>query len=775
MFKVFIFGTGQGAEKVLDTINFDHVEVIGYLDNNETKVGLKHNGAMVLSPFEGIKKEYDYIIIGSQYITEIYTQLREIGVKEDRIIGFFNLYSDGNLDDILGKGIFINEKLMELDQTRMLDLSFLDISVDNLINGEEKIIYVTHDMNFNGAQLLSLNIITVLREHFRMNVEIISQSGGILHDQFKKLGNIYNVEDFKGNIASLNQHIVALKNAGYEKAICNTVISGNLSKYLKSSGIEVITLIHELPGVIKKYKAESRLADAVQYSDKIVFPSRYVYDKLKSLLNLNEQKVIIRPQGLYKLNKYKGNKLEARKELRGRLGLAPDSEIVLGVGYGDERKGVDLFSQVATYVKQKRDNIHFIWVGGLDEQFISEIPDTLLGNVMFIGQTDPNIFYAGADTYLLTSREDPFPSVVIESMNVGLPVISFEGTGGFEDILNEKTGIIVRSFDIKEMGEKTIELLKNPCELLSKSNASMTLIERDFMFLDYIYDLLGLLSLNYKKVSVVVPNYNYAHYLEARINSILKQTYPIYELICLDDCSVDDSVGVLNRLLMQNNSRYLNMKMIQSEENSGSVFKQWLKGLEAVRGDFVWIAEADDLSKEIFLEKVLQGFERDDEVVLAYSQSYQIDENSYILADDYCEYTLDISQDKWRKDYIRVGVEEIKDTLVVKNTIPNVSAVVFKNSTDIVSISNNLIQYKIAGDWYFYINLLMRGKIYYCSESLNYHRRHTDSVTRRENSLIHFDEIIHIQQYILSLYDVNKDILKKVFAYREYVRSYLKI
>ena len=61
--------------------------------------------------------------------------------------------------------------------------------------------------------------------------------------------------------------------------------------------------------------------------------------------------------------------------------------------------------------------------------------------------------------------------------------------------------------------------------------------------------------------------------------------------------------------------------------------------------------------------------------MLAYSQSRQIDEEGRELAPDYLEYTADISQTKWQSSYVRGGLDEIRDTLAVKNTIPNVSAV----------------------------------------------------------------------------------------------------
>ena len=48
-------------------------------------------------------------------------------------------------------------------------------------------------------------------------------------------------------------------------------------------------------------------------------------------------------------------------------------------------------------------------------------------------------------------------------------------------------------------------------------------------------------------ISVVVPNYNHARYLDQRLQSILNQTYRNIEVIILDDCSIDNSLEVISK------------------------------------------------------------------------------------------------------------------------------------------------------------------------------------------------------------------------------------
>ena len=111
-----------------------------------------------------------------------------------------------------------------------------------------------------------------------------------------------------------------------------------------------------------------------------------------------------------------------------------------------------------------------------------------------------------------------------------------------------------------------------------------------------------------KRVSVVVPNYNYEKYFDKRIDTILEQTYPIYELIVLDDASTDGSVAIIEEKLAEVREKYpdLQIKFVVNQTNSGKAMLQWKKGFEMATGDYVWIAEADDLCSRRFLKETMK-------------------------------------------------------------------------------------------------------------------------------------------------------------------------
>ena len=151
---------------------------------------------------------------------------------------------------------------------------------------------------------------------------------------------------------------------------------------------------------------------------------------------------------------------------------------------------------------------------------------------------------------------------------------------------------------------------------------------RAHSFRRYAIDLVRLSGIRLPIVSVVVPNYNYAHLIKERLQSIADQTLPLYEIIVLDDCSTDGSLECIDRMAADIAPE---PRIVENETNSGSVFRQWKRGVELARGEYVWIAEADDLSKPEFVERMVGVLERHPEAVFAYCQSEQLDADDATL------------------------------------------------------------------------------------------------------------------------------------------------
>lgn len=257
------------------------------------------------------------------------------------------------------------------------------------------------------------------------------------------------------------------------------------------------------------------------------------------------------------------------------------------------------------------------------------------------------------------------------------------------------------------------------------------------------------------KVSVVVPNYNYEKFLIQRLYSILYQDYKINELIILDDCSSDGSRDLINRIVDQLKD-YINIKKVYNKENSGTAFKQWKKGFELVNGDYVWIAEADDYCEKNMLSSLMKYIEEEDDIVLGYVDTAFIDANGVKTLKS-IKPEIDIQKSgHWDNDFVNEGIEEIKNYSYLNCTIANVSSCIIKhgNYEEYLKLST---EFKQAGDWLFYVNVMKQGKILYVNKTFNYYRVHGNNVTSLTKKEKHVEEIKKIHGIIKKEFDLSKD------------------
>ncbi len=227
-------------------------------------------------------------------------------------------------------------------------------------------------------------------------------------------------------------------------------------------------------------------------------------------------------------------------------------------------------------------------------------------------------------------------------------------------------------------------------------------------------------------ISVIVPNYNHVRHLDDRFASILDQRLRPDEIIFLDDGSSDGSLAIARAWQARSP---IHFAIAENVSNSGSPFKQWAKGIESAAGDLVWIAESDDSSCPRFLERMAAAFV-DPDIAVAYCDSEVIGTDGEILSSTYRFYTDPLSETKWLAGYIETGPREIAEALAIKNTIPNVSAVLFRRRelNEGLSAAKG---FRYCGDWAIYVACLRKRKIAFCPHALNKHRRPPGSLTQQ--------------------------------------------
>lgn len=101
------------------------------------------------------------------------------------------------------------------------------------------------------------------------------------------------------------------------------------------------------------------------------------------------------------------------------------------------------------------------------------------------------------------------------------------------------------------------------------------------------------------KVSVIIPVYNTEKYLRKCLDSVCNQTLSDIEIICVNDCSPDNSLDILKEF-SQKDSR---IKVINFEENKGvSIARN--TGIDSATGEFIGFVDADDFIDLDFYEKL---------------------------------------------------------------------------------------------------------------------------------------------------------------------------
>ncbi len=252
-------------------------------------------------------------------------------------------------------------------------------------------------------------------------------------------------------------------------------------------------------------------------------------------------------------------------------------------------------------------------------------------------------------------------------------------------------------------------------------------------------------------VSVIIPNYNHAPYLQQRIESVLYQTYQNFELIILDDCSTDNSKEIIESYRSHSKISHV----IYNETNSGSTFKQWERGIGLAQGDYIWIAESDDWCEATLLQTLVNGITFNTDCTVAYCQSFYIRNTNEIF---HYSHAKQLEECMNGKDYINKH-------LVYHSSIYNASMALFKKEV-YEKISKDFTNFRFCGDWVFWSEMVSHGDVFISGKLLNYFRFHDKDVsTNMYKTGLSFTELFRCMLLLKHKFSISDALYRKALSH----------
>lgn len=614
-----------------------------------------------------------------------------------------------------------------------------------------RLLLVGHDAFTAGSQLLLLHIGRALVAR-GVGVSFLLLGGGPLEAEYRAVAptTLFAGAD------ELARHASALAASGFRAAIVNTSAAGHACAALAAHGIACTLLLHEMPRLLRERHLIEAGRAGVAAARHVVFAAGFVRDRYHEVVALPDARTVVLPQGLYRPVEREG-----AAGRRASLRLPEGATLAVGLGYADLRKGFDLFLQVWRLAQAADPSIHLLWVGDLDP-VVSAYLGAEIAAAEATGtfhrlafQTDGAEWLAAADVHLLTSREDPYPSVVMEAMSAGVPTVAFEDAGSAPDVLREfEAGVAVPLGDAAAMVR---QLRVMALQSGHESRARLARVARQrFPFDAYAAALLELAAPGRPAVSVMIPTLNYAAHLPGRLRSVFEQSLTPLEIAVLDDGSVDGSEAAVREAAQLAGRE---VEWVPAAGTAG-LLRQWRRAAQRARGEFVWIAEADDLAAPGLLEQLCGAMQAAPGAAFGFVDSCAIDGDGAMLWGDHKAYYREAGTGLLAQSGTIPAEAFLLECLSARNLVLNASAVVWRRSALRDALSRmGEVSLQLALDWRLYAEALsIGGSVAYVAAPLNVHRRHRAGITGGMGAERHLHEIGEMHRHMRSVLGVDAEL-----------------
>lgn len=456
--RYLIFGTGDYYNRYKKW--FQQQEVLALLDNSEQKQHTVIDGYNVLAPKEGIKLDYDIIVILSFHVKQMKQQLISLGVDKDRIYHFYDLHQ------LLGAEVVKRPVQYFLEAEEIVECSN---------SAMPKILLLSNDLSLGGPAIALFHAAAVLKKQEYMIV-FASMIDGPLKKQL--------IENDIPVIVDENLQISTMQETDWVKTfsliICNTL---NFHVFLSERDVRIplIWWLHDAAffyeGVNENVIGKISLSNLKAVSAGPI-PAKAVRKFLPDMVC--------------------GELLYGVADTEDSTALTKEKDLMrfITIGFLEERKGQDILLRA---IKKLPENIRrsseFYIVGHeatlFGERIRSESSD--IREIFFTGSVGRERIHellSGSDILICPSREDPMPTVAAEAMMHSVPCIVSDATGTAAYIHNGEDGFVFPSENVQALAEsiewcvtnkKILDDMGKNARRLYEKHFSMPAFEKRFM------------------------------------------------------------------------------------------------------------------------------------------------------------------------------------------------------------------------------------------------------------------------------------------------------
>ncbi|MEC4818189.1 MAG: glycosyltransferase, partial [Scytonema sp. PMC 1069.18] len=378
--------------------------------------------------------------------------------------------------------------------SRSLDIDSMQMSVNphHFCHADRisklKVLFISHNLNLEGASLIVYTYVREFATSGDFEVEVISQSEGILRKEYEKWNIPVHIvqqplpapgesrDQFRDRLQTLADNLAF---SSFDLIVCNTLVTYWGIEMANILNLPSIWHIHESQnvnmsiysffGAASEQVMQEILPDCFQNATRVVFQAEATRKIFHQYDHLGHFRTI--PGGLdaQKIKQFRDS--HRKSELRDKHGINPNHVVVTIVGTTCERKGQHIFLQAIKELKtlcpDNFSNLSCLIVGARSSSYLDllkrQIKNLELNNVTIVDETQEVYdFYGLSDIFVCASFEESFPRVLLEAMAFELKIVSTDVFGIPEIVSDGHHAYLVEPGKPKALANALCKCLKQP-------------------------------------------------------------------------------------------------------------------------------------------------------------------------------------------------------------------------------------------------------------------------------------------------------------------------